>query len=79
MLLGVLLLGLTYVVFYLSSLRAAMLIPVVLGFVAACLGAFTFRRFALALIPLALIMVCFFYYLPKWKLGLDYEPAYYRA
>ncbi|MGO9566819.1 MAG: O-antigen ligase family protein [Desulfomonilaceae bacterium] len=77
--LGTALLGLTYAVFYLSRLRSAMLIPIALGLAATRFGALSLRRFLWGMLPFSLIILCFFYSLPQWKIGLDYEPAYYRA
>lgn len=77
--LGVSLLCLSYVVFLLGNLRSAALIPVALGVIAVISGAVRLRYFTALLIPLTLILGVFFYSLPKEKIGLDYEPAYYRA
>jgi O-Antigen ligase len=77
--LGSVLLGLTYAVFYLSRLRSAILIPIVLGLASTRFGALSLKRFFWVMLPFSLIVFCFFYSLPESKIGLDYEPAYYRA
>jgi len=77
--LGVSLLCLSYVVFLVSNLRSAALIPVALGVIAVIFGTIRLRYFAAILVPLILILGIFFHSLPAVKIGLDYEPAYYRA
>jgi hypothetical protein len=77
--LGGLLLCLCYGVFYLSSLRSAALIPLVLGVLAVWAGSLRLKYFLLLLIPLVLIIACFFHTLPYVKIGPEHEPAYYRA
>jgi hypothetical protein len=79
MILGGLMLCLCYWVFYLSSLRSATLIPLVLGIIAVWTGLLRLKYFLLLLIPLVLIIACFFHSLPSVKIGPEYEPAYYRA
>lgn len=76
---GATLFVLSYVVFYLSSLRSAMLIPLVLGALAVLLGALRVRYFIAVMIPLAVVIVMFFQQLPSFKIGPEFEPAYYRA
>jgi len=76
---GLLLLCLSYVVFLFGNLRSAVLIPVVLGIMAAIFGALRLRYVIAILLALALIVGIFFHFLPKEKIGLEYEPAYYRA
>lgn len=76
---AVIMLLLSYFVFYLSDLRSAMLIPLVLGVLAVLFGALRLRYFAAVLVPLVVILACFFYKLPVAKIGPEYEPAYYRA
>lgn len=76
---GVTLFVLAYVVFYLSNLRSAMLIPLMLGVLAVLLGALRLRYFIALLIPLAVVIALFFHKLPWIKIGPEYEPAYYRA
>jgi hypothetical protein len=69
----------SYVIFYLSKLRSASLIPVALLFIAAALKVLRFRYLLALLLPLVLILVVFFLKLPMSKIGLNYEPAYYRV
>lgn len=76
---SVIILVLSYAAFYLSNLRSAMLIPLALGLLAFLFGIIRLRYFAALLVPLVVILVCFFYQLPKLKIGPEYEPAYYRA
>jgi hypothetical protein len=76
---GVALFVMAYVVFYLSSLRSAMLIPLVLGVMAVLLGALRLRYFIALLLPLVVVIALFFHQLPWIKIGPEYEPAYYRA
>ncbi len=76
---GVSLLSLIYFVFYLSSLRSAMLIPVGLAIFFLIFGAVRLKWLVVIAIPLALILFFFFRSLPPQKIGLKYEPAYYRA
>jgi O-antigen ligase len=70
---------LAYLVFYLSNLRSAMLIPLVLGVIAVLLGSIRMRYFLAVLIPVAVVLALFFHQLPSEKIGREYEPAYYRA
>ncbi|HTY22871.1 MAG TPA: O-antigen ligase family protein [Desulfomonilaceae bacterium] len=76
---GAVILCLGYVVFLLSGLRSAVLIPVLLGVVAVACGSLRMRRFVVVLIPLAAIIFLFFSQLPVEKTQACYEPAYYRA
>ena len=73
------LLCLCYGVFYMSNLRSAALIPLILGVVAVYAGSLRLKWFLLLLIPLGLTIMCFFHNLPDRKIGLKYEEAYYRA
>jgi len=68
-----------YVVFYLSNLRSAMLIPVAMAGIGLWFRALRLRHFLALLVIAAIAMVYFFAKLPAWKLGKDHEPAYYRA
>ena len=77
--LAVFLIVASYLVFYLSSLRSAVLIPFAL-----CIVAFLFQRFSLryllSIIGVLLVVIIYFFgHLPDWKLGKEYEPAYYRV
>ncbi|MGO9116249.1 MAG: O-antigen ligase family protein [Desulfomonilaceae bacterium] len=67
-----------YAVCFLSDLRSAVLIPVVLGAIAVGFGSLKARRFLLILAPLAVVIFLFFNQLPIQKLQPNYEPAYYR-
>ncbi|MEW6387213.1 MAG: O-antigen ligase family protein [Thermodesulfobacteriota bacterium] len=73
-----LLLALSYLVFLLSDLRAVVLIPLLLGLLAAYFRVVRFRYILLLLIPLLVITINFFHRLPKEKLGRQFEPTYYR-
>jgi hypothetical protein len=79
--LAVLLLALSYLVFFLTPLRAAVLIPLIMALLAACCGALRVKYLVALFIPLLVLLVYFFIHLPKEKLGLgkEYEPAYYRV
>jgi hypothetical protein len=76
---GVSLLCLSYVVFLAGNLRSAVLIPLVLGIIATTSGAMKPKHLVAILVPLSLIVGTFFHFLPKEKIELEYEPAYYRA
>jgi hypothetical protein len=76
---GVSLLCLSYVVFLAGNLRSAVLIPLVLGIIAATSGAMRPKHLVAILVPLSLIVGTFFHFLPKEKIDLEYEPAYNRA
>ena len=78
MIIGGSVLCLGYAVCFLSDLRSAVLIPVVLGAVAVAFGSLKARRYLLILAPLAVVIFVFFNQLPIQKLQPDYEPAYYR-
>lgn len=74
-----LLLAVSYLVFYLSGLRSAMLIPLFLCLLAFLFGALRFKYLLLIFLPLMAIIPYFFYHLPQEKIGKEFEPAYYRA
>lgn len=76
---SVIVLMLAYAAFYLSNLRAGILIPPILALLAVLFGALRLRYFVALFIPLLVIIVCFFHQLPKAKMGPEYEPTYYRA
>ncbi len=76
---GALLLALMYGVFYASSLRSAMLIPVAMLVLALFVGAIRLKWAVLALVPLIVLLFFFFRSLPQVKMGPQFEPAYYRA
>jgi hypothetical protein len=69
---------LSYMVFYLSGLRSACLIPVALLFIAAASKILRLRYLLALLVPLSLVLGLFFMHLPPRKIGLEYENAYYR-
>ena len=73
-----LLLGLSYLVFLLRDIRAVVLIPLLLGLLAAYFRVVRVRYILLLLVPLLIITINFFHRLPKEKLGKEYEPTYYR-
>ncbi|MHC1745037.1 MAG: O-antigen ligase family protein [Syntrophobacteraceae bacterium] len=69
----------SYLVFYLSALRSAVLIPLAL-----CMVVVLFRRSAIKYIlsvavVLLIVIIYFFHHLPEYKIGKEYEPAYYRV
>ena len=76
---AVIVLVLSYGVFYLSNLRSAMLIPLALALLAVLFGTIRLKYFIALFVPLLIIIVFFFHQLPKVKIGPEYEPAYYRA
>lgn len=76
---AVLLILVSYVVFFLSSLRSAMLIPLALCLVASMHGRLAFKHLSWIAVVLVIVIGNFFYRLPKEKLGKEYEPAYYRV
>lgn len=69
----------SYVVFYLSGLRAPCLLPVALLLMAAALKIARIRYLLALLIPLALALIVFFHQLPEGDMGFEFEPAYYRV
>jgi hypothetical protein len=77
--LGALLLGLSYLLFSLTLLRSAMLLPLIMGGVAVFLGGLRLKYFLLILLASAVILVYFIRHLPLERTGLQYEPAYYRV
>lgn len=76
---AVLLLSSSYLVFYLSGLRSAVLIPLILCLLAVLFGALRFKHLILIFIPILLISPYFIYHLPQDKIGKEFEPAYYRV
>jgi hypothetical protein len=68
-----------YVVFYLSNLRSAMLIPVAMAGIGLWFRALRLRHFLVLVVVVAVALAYFFAKLPAWKLGKEHEPAYYRA
>jgi len=76
---GIVLLCVSYVVFYMTNLRSAMLIPVALAAVALGMRTLRPKQFFALVVPMILVFALFIPYLPKGKIGLEYEPAYYRA
>jgi hypothetical protein len=76
---AVLLLTLSYWVFYLSGLRSAVLIPLILGIMAVLFGVLRLKYLVIILIPLLVIIGYFFHHLPQVKIGKEFEPAYYRV
>ncbi len=76
---SVIILVFSYAVFYLSDLRSAMLIPLALAVLAVLFGTLRLKYFVALFVPLLVIIVFFFYHLPKVKIGPEYEPTYYRA
>jgi hypothetical protein len=79
MVVGASILCLGYAVCFLTNLRSAVLIPVLLGAVGVAYGSVSARRFLLVLIPLAVTLLFFFFQLPESKKQADSEPAYYRV
>jgi hypothetical protein len=69
----------SYLVFYLSNLRSAILIPLVLALVAVSFGALRLRHFLVIIVLAVAAMAFFFQKLPTWKMGKEFEPAYYRV
>lgn len=73
------LLGGSYVVFYLSMLRSAMVIPPVLAVAAALFRYLRMRYLVVILVPVAIVGAWFFLHLPHQKMAREHEPTYYRA
>lgn len=69
----------SYLVFYLSMLRSAMLIPLVLAAEAAIFRYLRMRYLVVLLVPAVAIIVWFFFHLPYEKMAREHEPTYYRA
>lgn len=77
--LGILALCLGYLVFYLSGSRAGLLMPVALSLLVLGLGLVRLRYLFIISIPLAAIIVTFFYNFPSKRPRLEnYEASYYR-
>ena len=79
MIVGASILCLGYAVCFLTNLRSAVLIPVVLGTLAVAYGSVSARRFLIVMIPLAVTLLLFIYHLPESKKRADNEPTYYRV
>lgn len=73
------LIGLSYLLFSLTELRSAMLLPLILGLLAVFWGRLRVRYFLLILLASSGILFYFFTHLPPEKIGKEYEPAYYRV
>jgi len=69
----------SYLVFYLSMLRSAMLIPPVLAVVSTFFRYLKLRWLLALLVPVIVVAVLFFLQLPYEKMARDHEPTYYRA
>lgn len=78
---GSVLIVLTYAMFFFSTLRSAMLIPILLGCIAVGYGYLRFKYLLIVLVPIAILVGVFFCSLPQAKRGLvmDAEPMYYRV
>lgn len=76
--LGFGLLTFSYLLFYLTNLRSAVLIPIVLGVLATFFGAIRLKHMVAALIPLAVLVGYFWWSLSPNYRGIQYEPVYYR-
>jgi len=78
--LALLFLGLIALVLFLSRLRSAVLMPVLLGAVAYATGRMRWTYLLGLLVVAALSLPCFFHFFPERKFGLteEYEPVYYR-
>ncbi len=70
---------LSCVVFYVSDLRSAMLIPVVLVVLAALFGELRMRYLIVILVVIAAVLLAFFKQLPAVKMDKSQEYTYYRA
>ncbi|MFH1596343.1 MAG: O-antigen ligase family protein [Pseudomonadota bacterium] len=73
-----LLLGLGYLILFLSGLQTAVLIPPILCVIATFFGGLRLRYLLALFIPLLLIITYFFFHLPSRKMGKEVEPVYYR-
>jgi hypothetical protein len=76
---AVIMLLLSYCVFFVSQLRSAMVIPLGLLAVGACFKGLRLRHAIPLLMLLTVILAVFFSRLPAVKIGKEYEPAYYRV
>jgi hypothetical protein len=76
---GASMLCLGYGVCFITNLRSAVLIPILLGAVSVACGSLNARRFMVVLIPLAAALLLFFHQLPESKMRADNEPTYYRV
>jgi O-antigen ligase len=72
------LIGGSYAVFFLSDLRSACLIPLVLLLIAGGMRVLKLKYLLALIILLSLLLAVFFLRLPEAKIGKHYEPAYYR-
>lgn len=76
---GLALLAAAYAVFYLMNLRSAFLIPLCLVVTAFFWGKLKLWHLAAVLAPVVIVGWFFFHQLDEAKIGLEHEPAYYRA
>lgn len=72
------LIGSSYALFLMSNLRSACLIPVALLLLGSAMKVVRLRYLVAAMVPLFVILAVFFHQLPATKIGLEFEPAYYR-
>ncbi|MBI4795764.1 MAG: O-antigen ligase family protein [Deltaproteobacteria bacterium] len=77
--LGALLIGLSYLLFSLTELRSAMLLPLIMGLLAVFWGRLRLRYFFMILLAASVILFFFIRQLPPEKIDKTYEPAYYRV
>jgi hypothetical protein len=77
--LGALLIGLSYLLFSLTELRSAMLLPLIMGLLAVVWGRLRLKYFFLILLAASVILFFFIRQLPPEKIDKTYEPAYYRT
>lgn len=78
--LGILLLGLSYAIFFLSTLRFAVMMPLFLGMIALLLGFMRPRYFFGLIFLILMVTIYFFHSFPDRKFNFtdEYEPVYYR-
>lgn len=72
------LLGLSYLIFFVAELRSAMLFPLILAVLAAFYGGLRIKYLLIMLAVAGIILFYFIRLLPPEKIGKQYEPAYYR-
>ena len=77
--LGAVLIALSYLLFSLTELRSAMLLPLILVLLAVVCGRLRLRYFLIILAASSVILFFFIRSLPPEKTGKNREPAYYRV
>ena len=76
---GAIFIGLSYLLFSVTQLRSAMVLPLIMGLLAVFWGRLRLRYFLVILLAASAILFSFFRHLPYYKIAKEHEPAYYRV